>query len=149
MEVKLCWDEEETYRNPHMEEEMEKFNHEAPCPEVEEEEGEETVESKENREEELKREIEEWEKEVAEWVKMLEDMRPEDLEAELKKEQEEWDSFYVVKDSSGKEIFVEADLPGSNLKKNSLGNILGETPSYCLHSIYQKSTLIKLTTNFD
>ena len=63
-----------------------------------------------------------------------------DWEAELKKEQEEWDSVYVVKDSSGKEIFVEADLPGSNLKKNSLGSILGKTPSNCLHFINQTTT---------
>ena len=122
MEVKLRWDEQETF----MEEEMEKFSQEVLCPEVEEEEGE-TVEWEQNREELLRKEIEEWEKEVAEWVKIQEQegMSPEDLEAELKKEQEEWDSVYVVKDSSGKEIFVEADLPDTNLKKNSLANILG------------------------
>ena len=38
-------------------------------------------------------------------------------------------SVGLAKDSSGREIFVVADLPETDLKENSWANFLGEIPS--------------------
>ena len=107
-----------------MEEEMEKFSLKVACPEVEEEE-------------------EDWDKEIADRERLdasvgrfMEDEEESEIRPLAsscteagKKGVVQKES--VAKDSSGKEIFVEADLPETDLKENSLANILGETPSHC------------------
>ena len=124
LEVQLSRDEQEAFRRRRMEEEMEKFSLKVACPDVEEEE-------------------EDWDKEIADRERLdasVERFMEEEEESEIrplaypcteagKKGAVQKES--VVTDSSGKEIFVEADLPETDLKKNSLANILGETLSDC------------------
>ena len=53
-----------------------------------------------------------------------------------------------AKDGSGMEIFVETILPEIDLKKNTLGNILGETPSDW-HSLIFHKPIIPLQLFFE
>ena len=116
---------------------MEKFSQNVPCLEVEEEKEEEEVE--EDRDKETAEWKENWEKELKEgweeWEKMLEDEVREDGEEE-EEEEDYWDEEVVDKDSSGRDIFVEAGLPKTNLKKNSLASILGETDCHYFEATY-------------
>ena len=120
LEVKLSRDEQAAYRQRRMEEEMEKFSLTVPC----------------------KEEEEDWDKEIAEREKMeasvdrfLEDeVGGAESEGEIRPSTEAGKAntgavqkVSVAKDNSGRDIFTEADLPETDLKKNKLANILGET----------------------
>ena len=124
LEVKLSRDEQTAYRK-RLEEEMEKFNQKVPA--------------REEEEEDWDKEIEEREKMEASVDRFLEDeVGGEESDEEIRalgssstgagKTGGAIQRVSVRQDSSGREIFVEADLPETDLKENSIANILGETP---------------------
>ena len=125
LEVKLSHDELEAQRQRRVEEELVRFSRKVP---------------EEEEEEDWDKEIEDREKEKMQ--ASVEQIRaPEITSTEAgKANTSAVKKVSGTKDSSGKEIFVERDLPVTDLKRNSLGNILGETPSDCLSFIYRKTT---------
>ena len=145
LEVKLSRDEQEAYRKRHLEEEMEKLRLKMNGMEEEEEE-------------------EDWDQEIAERERM-EASVARFMEDEVGREESDGEIralesssagagkngaiqrvSVAQKDDSGMEIYVEADLPETDLKRNSLADILGETPSDCRYFIYHKTTNPSITT---
>ena len=141
LEVKLSWDEQEARRKRRMEEEVEKLG----------------LKVEEEEEEDWDKEIEEREKMQASVDRFMEgEVGGEDSDGEIRalgtttttttkagKANGAVRKVPGAKDGSGMQIFVETDLPEMDLKKNTLGNILGETPSDCHSFIFHKFNATK------
>ena len=135
LEVQLSRDEQEAFRRRRMEEEMEKFSLKVASLEEEEEDWDKEIAERERLEASVGRFMEDDEGDEES------EMRPlsSSCNAAGKNGAVQNVSVGFAKDSFGREIFVEADLPQTDLKENSLANILGEAPSAsdCHNFIFQ------------